>query len=134
MPAFTRAPTRLDDLGQVLGALCLAHCLLVPLLLGLAPALLSPLLESEGVHVGLTLAALLCALWAFLTGYRRHRSQPLVLLASLAGLLLVAGVLGPHEHALATASSLGGSALLVLAHGCNRALCRSGCASAAARG
>jgi hypothetical protein len=134
MPAFPTAPSRLDDLGQALGALCLAHCLLLPLLLGLAPVLLAPLHESEAVHLGLTLSALLCALRAFLPGYRRHRSHALLLLAGVAGLLLVAGALGPHGHVLVTASGVGGGLLLVLAHGFNRALCRSGGASSPAEG
>jgi hypothetical protein len=125
-------PLLLEDLlGQVLSSLCVAHCLLLPLLLGLLPA--AGWLEEEWVHGGLLVLALGCAAPALVRGHARHRSRG-VLAAGAAGAAgLVLGMLAPEgAEALETGATVAGGVLLAGTHARNRALTRACCARGAA--
>jgi peptidoglycan/LPS O-acetylase OafA/YrhL len=122
-----------DGLGQVLSALCIAHCVVLPLVLGLLPAAAAESLEGEAMHQGLLAFVAFTALMAFLPGYRLHRRGSVVGLAVVALTLLVSAVfLLPEEgggfiEATETGLTLGGGMLMATAHWRNRALCRSCC-------
>lgn len=85
------AAPRLDLAGIALSALCLLHCLAVPLVATGALAWAA----SERIHLGLTVALAAVVLAVAVPGYRRHR-QPVVpvLLASGLALLLAAVTVG----------------------------------------
>ncbi len=122
-----------DGLGQVLSALCIAHCVVLPLVLGLLPAAIAELLEGEAVHQGLIAFVALTALTAFLPGYRLHRRGSVAGLAAVALTLLVAAAFllpegeGGLIEAAETGLTLGGGVLMAAAHWRNRALCRACC-------
>lgn len=95
------ARPRFADLAGIgLSLTCLVHCLGLPLLLLIAPALGSWLALPEGVHAAILLLALPAALFAMHGGWRRHRRRAPALLA-LAGLGLLALGLAAHEGGLA---------------------------------
>ena len=120
-----------DGLGQLLSALCISHCVLLPLALGFLPAATTELLEGESLHQGLVFVVVLCAGMAFVPGWRRHRRVEVPGLAVMGLVLLgVAAFLLPERvsESLETGLTLGGGVLLAVAHARNRTLCRECCA------
>ena len=97
------ARPRLADLtGLALSLTCLLHCLALPLLLLLAPALSRWIALPEGVHAAILLLALPAAAIAMGDGWRRHRRVMPAMLAA-AGLGLLALGLAAHEGWIAAA-------------------------------
>ena len=102
-----------------LSALCLAHCLLLPVAAALLPALAAAG-KAEWVHllfVAFSVPLAAAALW------RAHRLRPLPgLLLALAGAGiagLLAGALGWPSEALETPLTVAGGVLLASAHAWN---------------
>ena len=84
------ARPRLADLtGILLSLTCLIHCLALPLILLLAPALSRWIALPEGVHAAILLLALPAAAVAMRDGWRRHRRLVPAVFA-VAGLSLLA--------------------------------------------
>ena len=97
------ARPRLADLtGIALSFTCLIHCLALPLLLLLAPALSRWITLPEGVHAVILLLAVPAALIAMKDGWHRHRHMLPGLLA-VVGLGLLAMGLAAHEGWVAAA-------------------------------
>lgn len=109
---FPAARPRLADLtGLLLSLACLIHCLALPLLILLAPALSRWIALPEGVHAAILLLAVPAALVAMHDGWRRHmRIAPG--LAAAMGLGLLAAGLVAHEGWLATADPAAADRLL----------------------
>lgn len=109
-------------------ALCLAHCLAMPLLLAAFPLLrLSG--EQDALHALLLLAAAVPALLALVPGYLRHRDPGALLLgvSGLALFLAALAVLGPRwGEGTETGAAILASVLLLAAHLRNHRACR-GC-------
>jgi uncharacterized membrane protein (Fun14 family) len=111
-----------DTLGQVLSAVCAVHCVTTPLVLTLAPAAAS---VFGGAHPVLLALVIAVALWAFIPGYRCHRSKRVALLAVVGvTLLAVAAFAFAGTLALETALSLMGASAMMGAHWMNRKLLR----------
>ncbi|WNG38318.1 MerC domain-containing protein [Archangium violaceum] len=119
-----------DGVGQLLSTLCIAHCVLLPVVLGFLPAATAEVLEGEAVHQGLVLFVTLTAVVAFVPGWRLHRRAGVPVLAVSGLLLLVAALFLPEgtSEALETGLTLGGGVLMAVAHARNRTLCRECCA------
>lgn len=107
-------PRGADLLGVGLSLTCLVHCLALPLVLLLAPALSRWLALPEGVHAAILLLALPAAAMAMKDGWRRHRRWPPAILAA-AGLGLLALGLAAHEGWLAGVDPEAGDRLLTSA-------------------
>jgi hypothetical protein len=112
---------RWDAIGVVVSAACILHCIAVPLLLGLLPALGLGFLAKDGFHQILAVVVLLVAAVAFVPGYRLHKKNG-VLVFGLSGVVLLGGAafypdLPTGVEAIITSS---GGALLVTAHILNR--------------
>ncbi|WP_260580517.1 MerC family mercury resistance protein [Sphingopyxis sp. PET50] len=91
------ARPRLADLtGLALSATCLVHCLALPMLLLLAPALGHWIALPEWTHAAILLLALPAAAVAMRGGWRRHGHMAPPLTAA-AGLVLLALGLAAHE-------------------------------------
>ena len=98
------ARPRLADLtGILLSLTCLIHCLALPLILLLAPALSRWIALPEGVHAAILLLALPAAAVAMRDGWRRHRRLVPAVFA-VAGLSLLALGLSAHEGWIAVAN------------------------------
>lgn len=93
-------PRLADLLGIALSLTCLVHCLALPLLLFLAPALGAWIDLPEWVHAAILMIALPAAVIAMNGGRQRHgRTTPALLAA--AGIGLLAAGLAAHEGWLA---------------------------------
>ncbi|MDY7224843.1 MerC domain-containing protein [Hyalangium rubrum] len=122
-----------DWVGQALSALCIVHCVALPLMWGLLPSAAAEMLEGEWLHQALIGFVGITALAAFVPGFFLHRRVSVPGLAVLALVLLFgAAFLLPEEHegfeAFETGLTLGGGALMTCAHWRNRMLCRECCA------
>ena len=122
-----------DFAGMAASALCLLHCLAMPLLLAAFP-LLGLAGDGEALHDALLLGATVPALLALVPGYLRHREVAAASLG-LAGLgmfVLAAFLVAPRwGESAETAIVILGSILLFSAHLRNRRYCK-GCAAHAA--
>jgi hypothetical protein len=106
------ARPRLADLtGIALSFTCLIHCLALPLLLLLAPALSRWIALPEGVHAAILLLALPAAAIAMRGGWRRHQRMAPAGFA-VAGLGLLALGLSAHEGWIAAADPAAADRLL----------------------
>lgn len=118
--AVSEAQTdRRDLVGTALSGLCAVHCLSMPAVMSLAPAASSVV---GGFHPVLLLGVTAVAAWAFVPGFRRHRSLLPLLLGALGIGLLGTAALAFEESVLETVLSLAGAAAMVAAHLKNRAL------------
>ncbi len=108
----------LDGAAVTASALCLFHCLALPVLIAALPALAQSLDLGEGVHAAMLAIAVPTSGLALLAGYRRHGAiVPIV--SGTAGLILLAGgliALRPPTELLLTVA---GSLLLAAAHVAN---------------
>ncbi|QOY95291.1 MerC domain-containing protein [Massilia sp. UMI-21] len=115
-----------DYAGMAASALCLVHCLAMPLLLAGFP-LLGLGAEHHALHDALLLGVAVPVLLALVPGYIKHR-DPAALTLGLAGLaafLLAVFVLGPRFGELAeTVGAVISSVLLLAAHLCNHRYCK----------
>ncbi len=71
-----------DLMGIGLSLTCLIHCLALPLLILIAPALSRWIAMPEWVHAAILLLALPAAMMAMRDGWRRHRRLTLALVSS----------------------------------------------------
>lgn len=113
------APTlrgdRLDLYAATLSALCLVHCLALPLLASLLP-LAGQLSENEDIHKVLALMAAPVTLWIGSKSLRTDRAPAFVLIAFPGlGLLLAAAFLEPVS-AVEQPLTVTGAVLLASAH------------------
>lgn len=126
--------SRWDGVGQLLSALCIVHCILLPVVLGLLPVAVAGVLAHESVHRWLLALVATSALASFVPGWRRHRRTSAAGLAVLGGALLVGGAFLVPEDATGpweTGLTLAGGLVMAAAHGRNRSLCRDCCPSEA---
>ena len=116
-----------DRIGVAASIVCLIHCLLLPLAVPLLP-LLAGVVEAESVHAGLLVFLAICALLAFVPGYRTHRAI-LVPAVGGFGIALLAGGALAHDVALLegldTPLTVVGGLVLIATHLANLRLCRN---------
>lgn len=118
----------IDRLGIWASALCVAHCILTPVLISFSVVFAHMLPGDEAVHR--SLAALVACLGAvaLIRGYRRHR-QSYVLVMMLAGLGCIFGTawFGDElpSHVWEIGITMAGSVLMILAHRHNHRFCRA---------
>ena len=106
----------LDGLAISLSAACAVHCLVLPVLLALLPALSEWLDLPESVHLRLLLCALPVSLFVLGSASLRDRDGRTALLIGLGGLTLMGSALLAPSEGAETALTLAGASLLALAH------------------
>ena len=106
----------LDAAGISASLMCLAHCLLLPILLALLPALASSLAVPDEVHLAAFCFAVPTSGWAILGGYRRHGTLQPVIVGGIGLSSLGLGLLGGSQWMIETSFTIGGSILLTTAH------------------
>ncbi|MCC5887025.1 MAG: MerC domain-containing protein [Gammaproteobacteria bacterium] len=82
-----------DAMAVGLSLSCLAHCLLLPLAVTLAPWVFPAFVSDERVHIFLLALAVPISAWGIGLGFRRHGEGRLVWMAVLGLALMIAGVL-----------------------------------------
>lgn len=115
-----------DGLAISASFVCLVHCLVVPALVLLAPALAAYVAFPEAFHLGALAFAVPTSVLALAAGYRRHRwSMPLWLVVP--GLcVLTLGALVAPEGLIETLITVLGASALAIGHALNwRALPRT---------
>jgi hypothetical protein len=128
--AGTAGAGRWDAWGQAVSVLCMAHCLLLPLVLGLLPAMLGRALEETPIHLGAVVLAAVVGGVSFVSGFRQHRDWYVLMLggSGLGLLVLAQSVL--HEGLAETGVTIAGGLVLMVAHGLNRRRGQHCCSSA----
>jgi hypothetical protein len=116
-----------DVAGTLASGICLIHCLLTPLAIGIFPSLLPWLPGDASFHRTLACGIVLLGTAAFVPGYRIHRRRSLLALIGFGIALILAtawcGEALPRPAELAL--SIPGSLMLVAAHLLNRSFCIS---------
>jgi len=111
---------RLDQAAICLSAACLAHCLLVPVLLVVAPWLSLGVLGEEWFHLTMIVLIIPLSLVAFRLGLRQHGHRRVFALgmAGLALITLAAVLEATHwvSHTWAAVVTSAGGVLLIVAH------------------
>lgn len=106
----------LDRLGAVLGFACALHCITVPLLVGVLPAVGLGFIADHSFDLTIVLIATAFAVLAARSGWRAHGDRRIVAMFVAAVALLVLG-LGVGEESLAgRVPSITGGILLAIAH------------------
>jgi hypothetical protein len=123
--AHTAHNDRLDRLAIALSALCLLHCLAIPLAVLAAPAVTAWLSGTEtAMHWALLALAVPLSIWAYSRGYRRHGGVAATMLGGLGLALMLVGV----SHLLAASweipLTLVGVVMVSVGHGMNIHRCR----------
>nr|WP_287110276.1 MerC domain-containing protein [Methylobacillus sp.] len=108
-----------DKFGNFISLLCLAHCIVTPLIAMVLPL---SIFMDESVHIWLFIALLPPAIFGAWSGWRHHGdSKPSLLLA--AGLALVGiAAFAPMDTVAEIALTIPGSLLLIAGHTLNRRL------------
>ena len=123
-----RAHHWFDRLGMWTSAMCVVHCLLMPVLVSFSAVLAHALPGEERTHRSLAVLVALFGTLALLRGFRRHRRKQILGLM-LAGLGLIAGAawFGDRlpSHAYEVGVTFLGSLLMILAHRINHTFCNA---------
>lgn len=106
----------LDGLSLCASSLCTIHCLALPLLFAILPALASRIDPGESFHLWMLALAVPTSLIALTQGWRRHRRIALPLLGLIGLGAMALGALATTSAAAGTTWTLIGSMMLATAH------------------
>lgn len=121
-PAAHPAPRRqrfLDGFAVTASLLCLAHCLLLPMLLIALPVLATMLIVPEAFHVVAFAVALPTSILAMVSGRARHGRHRPALLATAGLLLLGLGAFAIEGEDMERIVTSIGAVTLAVAHALN---------------
>jgi len=108
---------KLDKLAIAFSAICLVHCLMLPVLLTLLPVLGSTLFTHEQFHQIMLIVVLPTSLGAFALGCRQHRQGSVAVIGGvgIALLIFAAFAVGTAwgDHAEQIITVIGGLVLAV---------------------
>lgn len=105
-----------DWLSLCASSLCTLHCLALPLLFALLPALAGRLDPGESFHVLMLGLAVPTSLFALAQGWRRHRVTGLPLLGAVGLTGMAIGALATHSAVMEATWTILGSLTLAAAH------------------
>ena len=120
--AVSRTTRSWDLVGVLLSAVCLIHCLAVPVGLALIPALTGTVSEQEWLHQLLVVLAFIVVTIALAKGIRAHRRYGPPLLASAGLALLALSLIVGEDHWAEQLVTGAGALMTASAHLWNRAL------------
>ncbi|WP_343519588.1 MerC domain-containing protein [Sphingomonas sp.] len=119
-----------DGFAVGASALCLIHCLGLPLLIAALPAIANRVDPGEGFHLAVLLFAIPTSAFALIEGWRRHRGLAPLFVGGAGLTLMAAGLAFENWVAVETGVTVVGSLLLAGAHLANwRRRARARCSS-----
>lgn len=124
---LTRSIPWVDHFAIGASLLCLAHCLLMPVLLVVIPSMTASIITGESVHVWLICIVIPSSLFALGVGCRQHgrRSFLIIGLSGLSFLILGAcAELMNLKHTWEQTFTVVGSLLIAFAHLRNFRMCQ----------
>lgn len=92
-----RTQTLTDKISIGLSMACTVHCLALPVLLTMVPALASLGLNDERFHMWMVIAVIPCSILALVQGCRKHKKYPLVGIVTAGLTLLVLAVFAGEQ-------------------------------------
>ncbi len=115
-----------DRAAISLSFLCLAHCLILPLLLVILPSLTVLNLDNEMFHLGMVVFVIPTSLYALTLGCRKHQHYQLLAIGFLGLTFLLGAVLGEEQIGEFGEKTLTviGSVLIAFGHYRNFRLCQ----------
>ena len=116
MSRLTATQAAIDGAAVCLSAVCMVHCLALPLLISVAPWLVPGLVADERFHLWAVMVALPVSVVGIARGVRAHRHVRVIALAAAGLLALTAGALWVEEGWPETAVSATGALVLAGAH------------------
>lgn len=105
-----------DGFAVGASALCLVHCLGLPLLIAALPAIANRVNPGEGFHLAVLLFAVPTSAFALIEGWRRHRGVTPLFVGGAGLALMAAGLAFENWVAVETGVTVAGSLLLAGAH------------------
>ncbi len=116
-PAVQPLPSGMDRFAIALSGLCLLHCLVIPVVIVMAPALSGLVLGTETtVHWIFLGLAVPTSIWALWRGYRRCRQLNAIVLGVAGLLVMFLGVSHLFDPVLEVPLTLVGVTMVVVAH------------------
>lgn len=117
--AGRRRTNMIEGAAVSVSLLCLAHCLLLPVLLLLLPGVIGLFAQSEAFHYVALALVVPAALAAFWLGYRRHHARRPAFLGIIGSICLVVALLPGVGEGGELWFTVAGSLLLVTGHTMN---------------
>lgn len=125
MNKFQKNNSFSDKVGMTISCACILHCLMVPMIVSILPAVAQPFEELEWLHAGFAAAALLVAIASFPKGYKIHRSKiPIILSPPGISLLWLSLYVGEPHWLEATLVTFGAT-MMAAAHFLNHRLSKA---------
>jgi len=106
----------LDGFALCASSLCTLHCLGLPLLFALLPALAGRVDPGESFHLIMLALAVPTSLFALMQGWRRHGANGLLCMGVAGLTFMAAGALATDSRLAETALTVMGSLMLAGAH------------------
>lgn len=117
----------LDKSAITLSALCVIHCLLLPVLIVLLPSLAATGLDNEMFHIMMVTLVLPISIYALTMGCKKHKKQSVAYTGVIGLLILVAALVFGESHLGEAGEKLWttiGSVIISIAHIRNFKLCQ----------
>lgn len=125
--AMIRSVPLVDRFAIGLSALCVVHCLLMPVLVVVSPHLAKSLIGSEALHLWLVYAVIPSSLFALTMGCTQHRRGLLILIGGIGLSFLGLGIAIEStglSHVWEQIFTVSGAILIAFAHVRNFKHCR----------
>ncbi|MDE1465865.1 MerC domain-containing protein [Spartinivicinus poritis] len=120
--------TTLDKAAVGVSFLCVAHCLLIPVVIVIIPTVVSAMLSDEVFHKVLILFVLPTSILALIMGWQKHKAWSVILLGAIGLLIITLAALYGHDivgEAGEKWATIIGSIVIALSHYKNQKLCRN---------
>ena len=125
---MTRSIPWVDHVAIGVSLLCLAHCLLTPILLIALPSINTTLMAGESVHLWLVYIVIPCSLFALGMGCKQHRHWSFIVIGLCGVSFLILGAcvdLIGLKHAWEKVFTVLGTLLIGFAHIRNFQMCHT---------
>jgi hypothetical protein len=121
---MTTYKSRFDSISIFVSALCVIHCILLPIFLTTLPLWGFEVMENIWIESGTILISLVAGGWAIWRGYVKHHQRLFIPLLFIAGLsLMITANLIKNEKAEMVLKGAG-ALLVIVAHVVNWRVCR----------